>query len=399
MRKNIIITSGKYPTHGIFSLIKYISYSLLSNNKFKNNYSLKILIFEENHSMKIKKLIWNIILNLINFFLSEKKRIHKFSYSAKDFVKENIDLKKYCHYFTKENEYKNFNPDFIFPLISTIEKKNFLSAGYIYDLQHCDLPELFSTKEIKMRDNLFKKVLRGNDTILVNSNFVKKGILKTYRTKKNKINVIPFLPFIYDKKKNIYFDIKKKYEINSNYFLICNRFWKHKNHEIAFKAFQNFLKYQPNYQLICTGDISDTRFPMYFKELNRKYHSLILNKKIRILDVIPREDQIGLIQNAKAVVQPTLYEGGPGGFSSYEAISYGKKLIISDIPINREIKSKNTFFFNPNSQNNLTKLFLKVSKQKNYKIYNYKKNLENNKKKLGNYFLGFIEKTLLYKDL
>ena len=41
----------------------------------------------------------------------------------------------------------------------------------------------------------------------------------------------------------------------------------------------------------------------------------------------------------------------------------------------------------------------KVSKQKNYKIYNYKKNLENNKKKLGNYFLGFIEKTLLYKDL
>ena len=53
----------------------------------------------------------------------------------------------------------------------------------------------------------------------------------------------------------------------------------------------------------------------------------------------------GLIQNAKAVVQPTLYEGGPGGFSSYEAISYGKKLIVSDIPINREIKSKNTFFY------------------------------------------------------
>ena len=122
------------------------------------------------------------------FFFKWKKRIHKFSYSAKDFVEENIDLKKYCYYFTKENEYKNFNPDFIFPLISTIEKKNFLSAGYIYDLQHCDLPELFSTKEIKMRDNLFKKVLRGNDTILVNSNFVKKGILKTYRTKKNKIN-------------------------------------------------------------------------------------------------------------------------------------------------------------------------------------------------------------------
>ena len=80
MIKNIIITSGKYPTHGIFSLIKYISYSLLSNSKFKNNYSLKILIFKESYFMKIKKIIWNIILSIENFFLDEKKRIHKFSY-------------------------------------------------------------------------------------------------------------------------------------------------------------------------------------------------------------------------------------------------------------------------------------------------------------------------------
>ncbi len=398
MSKNIIITSGKYPTHGIFSLIKYISYSLLSNSKFKNNYSLKILIFKESYFIKIKKIIWNIILSIKNFFLDEKKRIHKFSYPAKDFVEENNDLKKYCNYFTKESEYKNFNPDFVFPLISAIDERNFLAAGYIYDLQHCDLPKLFSKKEVKMRNNLFKRVLRENDTILVNSKFVKKGILKTYGIKSNKINVIPFLPFVYDKKKNIPFNIKEKYKINRNYFLICNRFWKHKNHEIVFKAFKKFLEYQSDYQLICTGDTSDTRFPFYFKELNKKYHSLISNNKIRILDIIPREDQLRLIQNSKAVIQPTLYEGGPGGFSSYEAISYGKKLIISDIPINREIKSKNTIFFNPNSHSNLTKLLLKVSKQKKNNIYNYKKNLKNNKKKLGNYFLGFITKTLLYKD-
>ena len=52
-----------------------------------------------------------------------------------------------------------------------------------------------------MRTNQFKTILQKNDSIVVNSKFVKKRILKNFNIKKRKIDVIPFLPFIYDKKK------------------------------------------------------------------------------------------------------------------------------------------------------------------------------------------------------
>ena len=39
-----------------------------------------------------------------------------------------------------------------------------------------------------------------------------------------------------------------------------------------------------------------------------------MKKKILILGVIPKDDQICLLKNTNVVIQPTSYEGGPGGF-------------------------------------------------------------------------------------
>jgi len=182
-----------------------------------------------------------------------------------------------------------------------------------------------------------------------------------------------YLKHKFDEIKNIKVITKKKYAIKKNYFIICNRFWKHKNHGIAFEAFSRFLKINQNYQLVCTGDKSDTRYPEYFNDLKKKYFHLIDNGDIRILGVIPRNDQLSLLINSEAVIQPTLYEGGPGGFSSYEAIAYQKKLVLSNIPINKEIKYNKTLFFNPLSSKDL---FLKL------KLINSKKKVEKNNKKI-----------------
>ena len=55
------------------SLISYFSYSLIYNKEFKKKYDLKILIFNENSFLKIKK-IFNIYLNLKNIFFNQKNR-------------------------------------------------------------------------------------------------------------------------------------------------------------------------------------------------------------------------------------------------------------------------------------------------------------------------------------
>ena len=297
--------------------------------------------------------------------------------------------------FSNQKEYDYYNPEIILPVLNFFKNKIFKSIGYIYDLQHRDIPKYFSQKEKQRRNLEFCNIIKYNEKFFVNSNFVKRGVLKNFNTTKNDIFKIPFLPYIIDEVKNINIDLKRKYGIYQNYFIICNRFWKHKNHDIVFEAFSKFIISKKNYQLVCTGDISDTRDPNYFGYLNKKYKTLIANQKIKILGLISRDDQLNLLNNANAVIQPTLYEGGPGGFASYEAIAFQKPLIISNIPINREIKYKKAKFFNPKSSKSLLIELNKIrSKSKNnlsMKILKKKSNF--NKIQLGKFLFKSIKLT------
>ena len=146
--------------------------------------------------------------------------------------------------------------------------------------------------------------------------------------------------------------------------------------------------------MVCTGVTHDSRFPDYFKNLENKFKKLILSKKIKILDLIPRSDQLELIKKSIGVIQPSLYEGGPGGFSAYEAMVFNKQLIISDIKINKEISYKNSHFYKKNSSEQLLKKMILLIKKKNNKEIIDKQFSENNKKKLGSFFLKLFNKIL-----
>ena len=156
----------------------------------------------------------------------------------------------------------------------------------------------------------------GDNFTITNSRFVKKKIIKTFSPFQSKIFALPFLPF---QEKDFFFkkrdEIKKKYNIKDDFFFISNKFWKHKNHIVAFKAFEKLIKYKPNFCLVCTGETYDSRFPDHFKNLSKKFRKLINKGYIKILNVIPKNDQINLIRCSLGLIQPTLYEGGPGGFS------------------------------------------------------------------------------------
>ena len=73
MKKLVVITSGMYPSHGVLNLVKYIAYSLINNKTFRKKYDLKILVFDENISLRLKKIIYNLFMMIGNFFFKEKK--------------------------------------------------------------------------------------------------------------------------------------------------------------------------------------------------------------------------------------------------------------------------------------------------------------------------------------
>jgi glycosyltransferase involved in cell wall biosynthesis len=58
-----------------------------------------------------------------------------------------------------------------------------------------------------------------------------------------------------------------------------------------------------------------------------------------LLGLLPKAEQLALLRGSLGLIQPTRFEGGPGGGSVREAMALGTRILISDIPVNREIPS------------------------------------------------------------
>jgi len=139
-------------------------------------------------------------------------------------------------------------------------------------------------------------------------------------------------------------DVLSRYGITQPFFIISNQFWIHKDHATAFDAFRIVAEHDPQLALVCTGSTVDSRNPDYFPGLVARLKSWGLGQRVHILGLIPKRDQIELMKNACAVIQPTRFEGGPGGGAVYDAVSLDVPAIVSDIPVNREVAGTIEFF-------------------------------------------------------
>ena len=79
--------------------------------------------------------------------------------------------------------------------------------------------------------------------------------------------------------------------------------------------------------------------------VERRISDLELTDTVRILGSIPRADQLLLVRGAGLVMQPSHFEG----WSSIveEARSFGKTILLSDIPVHREQAPPQAVYFDP----------------------------------------------------
>ncbi|ADY53740.1 glycosyl transferase group 1 [Pseudopedobacter saltans DSM 12145] len=250
---------------------------------------------------------------------------------------------------------KKIGADVVFPVIKRFDS-HIPSVSYIPDIQHKHLPHFFTEEEIKFRDQRFSELLKTSKAVIVNAASVKKDIEKFYGNSDNVFN-LPFCPPGPFKEWNPAETASLLCKINppKNYFLISNQFWKHKDHITAFKAFYLLSQKQEfsGVKLFCTGLLKDTRFPEYIEEIQQFISSNNLGNKIILLGYIKKEEQMALMDSATALIQPTLFEGGPGGGAVYNAISIGTRCIVSDIEVNREIENPLVKFFKAQSPEDL----------------------------------------------
>jgi glycosyltransferase involved in cell wall biosynthesis len=183
--------------------------------------------------------------------------------------------------------------------------------------------------------------------VIVNSKAAANDIAKFVPQARARVFALPFAPaprpdWFEDRP-----DILSRYGVAPPYFIISNQFWAHKDHATAFRAFSQIAKSNPSLSLVCTGSTSGSTHVATLPGLLAFLEKAGLKDRVKILGLIPKRDQIELLKQSSALIQPTLFEGGPGGGAVYDACSLGVPAIVSDIPINRELPAEESIAFFP----------------------------------------------------
>jgi len=230
----------------------------------------------------------------------------------------------------------------IFPLDNAVEQPWF---GYIYDFQHRHLGHLFSEQEIRNRDRVFAEMLTCAKRVIVNSRDTANDARRFMPQSKATLITLPFSasPHLEWLKPDPTFRASD-YKVGDKYFIVCNQFWQHKDHVTALRAFAQ-LRDVDDLQLVCTGAMEDNRNLGYIDSLLKESRDLGIEAKLRFTGLIPKRHQIELLKGAIALIQPTLFEGGPGGGAVYDSVSLGVPSIVSDIAVNREVDDPTVTFF------------------------------------------------------
>jgi glycosyltransferase involved in cell wall biosynthesis len=310
---------------------------------------------------RVKKIIYNIIGKSYNLNMTPQ------SHHLEELV-TSISRNTYLHKIDTGmraiQKISSLNKiDILLPSINPLKNQKIPWIGYLYDYQHAYYPEFFSKEEIASRNIQFKRMLSEASHVIVNAKSVLDDIKKYNPEHQAKIICLPFSAAPKIKWLKLPLIKLDKYRIKDEYFIISNQFWQHKDHITAWHAFALVLKKYPNVQLVCTGETYDYRNPKHFKNLMELADQLKIAHKILILGLINKDEQVGLIRSAIAMIQPSLFEGGPGGGAVYDAVSLGVPCIVSDIKVNRELKEPIVTFFKAGDQKSLAQVMLK-------KLYN-----------------------------
>ncbi|QDV40963.1 Glycosyl transferases group 1 [Stieleria neptunia] len=237
--------------------------------------------------------------------------------------------------------------DMLFPAISPPGvSTGGKTIGWITDLQHKHYPQFFSEAELNYRDDLFSFLIGSSSRIVCSSQSVRddleqhfpavddRGFILRFRTR-------PPASALQTSPKSVLSELG----IDRPYAYLPYQFWQHKNHRVVFEAWALLLKQGLRYPLICSGATVDARAPEHFATLEQFIRANGLADQIKILGMVPREQQWQLYRGARLILQPSLFEGW--STSVEESRSLGKSVFLSDIAVHREQMDGIGTFFDP----------------------------------------------------
>ena len=171
-------------------------------------------------------------------------------------------------------------------------------AVTIQDLQHLDLPHLFSRAERRFRRHAYEASVRSADAVIVPSQFVRRGIVEHLGVPPERVHSIP-----HGVDHDCFFPTGEQREA---FLLYPARPWPHKNHERLFEAFALLRRERPELELVLTGGGHEGR---------------AVPEGVTVRGLISLDELVSLYRRAACLVFPSLYEGF--GYPPLEAMACG----------------------------------------------------------------------------
>ena len=258
---------------------------------------------------------------------------HDFPSVPKGFIKSFLSGKNvFVHDIIKEHELDGVFPMHDFPVKSKQKAKQ---ISWYADLQHKYYPEFFAKKKLVEREIRIRYILKNATDLVVSSQAVKDDFLKFYNIPDHlKIHIYRFVSIIDELPEVKMPELLKQNNLPKEYFMVSNQFHKHKNHQVVFKALAILKKEGKKVHIAFSGKFPNQPDSPYIQELHDLINKHELSSQITFLGLIPRGEQLVIMKNAIAIIQPSLFEGWSTVIE--DARSLQVPVIASDLPVNIE---------------------------------------------------------------
>lgn len=301
-----------------------------------------------------------------------KKHVHEFTYPYIQFVEYNspplvkgffISWLKGKNIFI-DDIVSDYGLDAVYPNRNypVKSKSGAKVVAWYADLQHKYYPEFFTKQTLMHRAIRLHFMLRNTDDLVVSSQAVADDFKKFFKIRPRlKLHVFHFTSI-----NNTFGDaniaeLREKYKLPEEYFMVSNQFHKHKNHKVLLLALAKLNSMGTKKYLAMTGSFPVASNSPYIAELRQIIEEHKLSDQINFLGLIPRQDQLQLMYHSQAVIQPSLFEGWSTVIE--DAISIQVPVIASNLPVNMEQLKDKGVYFAPHNANELAAIMHKYQQR------------------------------------